>query len=242
MTEAKTEKQAAMQLLFPLAVYVGEPLRGPEHSQLILSTLGDHGFDPRVEGVLTGEYLGKTGIHKDPRFDLFFADVTAHARQYADGLGIRQDLFDFYVTKSWLTIVDSNDAKVPPHSHSQADISFVYYAEAPLHTDPLWFYDQDPANSLFPGVLDLAPTPERCLIKELNPLNSRSYYIDIEPGRLVMFPGRARHGTDTHPLNELNEHKGRRISLAGDITMCLKDPHVSFESGRMAITHWRRFG
>ena len=54
-----------------------------------------------------------------------------------------------------------------------------------------------------------------------------------------MFPGKLNHGTVANPSGI--EQNGRRIAIAGDITLVLKEGFNDYESGRMNKNFLKKF-
>ena len=69
---------------------------------------------------------------------------------------------------------------------------------------------------------------------ETNFYNTDSYGIKPEAEHLVMIPGHLEHYTTPEP----REH--RRISLAGDVILTLKD-RTNSESGLLSPQYWKQF-
>jgi hypothetical protein len=117
----------------------------------------------------------------------------------------------------------------------------VYYANLPHNSDILNFNNHNQPNALFDGLLDTNPDPTRCLINEINELNCKSYSIIPEEGQLMLFPSKLPHGTIWHPDNTEGTITGKRVAIAGDINLILREDVVNFESGKLNPRHWRKF-
>ena len=228
--------------MFPTTVYSVIPQPSDELLKIVLNNISDYIFDaqPRKDYLaVTGEYVGKTNIHHNENLIDFFTVISKHAKNYVTLLGLKENIFDYYVNKCWLSIIQNKNVHMQYHDHWESDISFVYYVEVPENADCISFSNNFKANELFPGLFDDDKPFEKTFFTERNALNYTSYYIPPIPGLLVMFPGKLNHGTVANPSGI--EQNGRRIAIAGDITLVLKEGFNDYESGRMNKNFLKKF-
>jgi hypothetical protein len=225
--------------MFPTVIYSVQLDNYEEINKLIVDKLPVHGFESYE--LITGEPEGKSLVHCDPDFQKFFEQVTYHAQQYMKIFKVKNELFDYFTTKSWYVIINRADHHIKYHMHSAGHISFSYYAEVPNLSDVLSFRDNNLANCAFDGLFDVKPYPDRNLITEITELNCKTYRMETRPGQLILFPSKLFHGTELHPENVNNVFPGRRLGIAGDINMLLRPEVWNFESGKLNWNHWRKF-
>lgn len=221
--------------LFPTAIYKNK-LNKDVFRKMFAGHLNDYDF-VSTDDVLTGEILGKSNIHHIDQFKQFYQTISFNAKLYVQALGVDSNMFDPYITKSWLSIIDKQDYHMKFHSHTVADISFVYYLDVPENPDAICFNNTTLPNSLFPDMLN--QERKNHFVKQLNPANFNSFYLVPEEGMLVMFPGKQVHGTIPHPSG--NPQKGKRVAIVGDINLYLKPGLNEYETGRISIDHMRKF-
>lgn len=231
-------------LVFPTAIYTAGLSEYKQYNDILLKNLDNYNFNTRDDNDdhyrMTGEHLGKINIHHNELFLNFFKQIINHAQTYVESLGIKSELFDFYINKTWLSIIDEPDEHMVFHNHSNSDISFCYYLEVPENADCLSFKNIHKPNQLFLGMMDDSRPIEKTFFRERNNLNYNSFYIPPYEGLLVMWPGHLPHGTIQNPYKD-EPQKGRRNALAGDISLVLKPGYNDFESGRISLDYMRKF-
>ena len=233
-----------VHLVFPTAIYTAHIKNFLKYNSIILENIGQYNFITKESHDetyrMTGEHIGKINIHHNNLFNDFFKTIIEHAQTYVNFLGIKNELFDYYVNKTWLSIIDEPGEHMVFHNHSNSDISFVYYLEVPENPDSISFKNVNKPNQLFLGMMDDSRPIEKTFFRERNDLNYNSFFIPPHEGLLIMWPGNLPHGTIQNPYsNELQ--KGRRNGIAGDISLVLKPGLNDFESGRISLDHMRKF-
>lgn len=233
-----------VRFIFPTAIYMSQIGNYEEYNKLLLDNIDNYNFETKTEADkffrLTGEHLGKINIHHNTLFNDFFKHIALHAKSYVNFLGIKDELFDYYINKTWLSIVDDPVPKINYHSHSNSDISFIYYIEIPENPDCINFSNVHKPNELFQGMMDDSTTVSKTFFRERNEANYNGYHIVPEEGLLVMWPGHIPHGTIKNPYDD-KDQVGRRCGLAGDISIVLKPGYNDFESGRISLDYMRKF-
>lgn len=246
------ENEAEMIPLYPTMIYHSDMQGHNDYKNLILSKecFDEHGFTfnndipnqtMRTSESCSGEYRGKVLLHQDSRFEQFFKEIIAHVLVYLEGAFlVRSEFFDFYVMKSWYSIVRP-DKDLSFHTHSCSDISFVYYPEMDETKYPIWFANfegkMNDKNEIFSGLFDKNADGKQ-FVKEYNAFTSPFNSVIPHSGSIILFPSKVRHGV--FPLtNQLA--KSDRISIAGDIKVVLKENILNYESGLINIKHWKKF-
>lgn len=232
-------------LIFPTVIYTAQLNNYREYNKVILDNIEPYNFETLDEQNdiyrMTGEHIGKINMHHNSLFQDFFRQISIHAKSYVDLLGVKSDVFEYYITKTWLSILDKPGNHMNYHIHSNSDISFVYYLEVPADADCLSFKNVHRPNQLFSGMMDDDRfEQDKTFLKERNVTNYNSFFIPPREGLLVMWPGNLPHGTVPNPnLNKLQD--GRRCGLAGDFNLILKSGYNDFESGRISLDYLRKF-
>ena len=225
--------------MFPTMIYSTVLEDHESFNTLIMDNMLKHGFDSQT--LITGEPDGKSTDHCDPAFYNFFKQISFHVEQYANQFSLKENLFDYFVTKSWYVIVNNTSQRIKYHVHSAGHFSFVYYACLPPLSDILSFSNQHEPNAFFDGLFDTNPDPNRNLINDITEFNCKSYSITPQVGQLIIFPSKLPHGTIRHPDNVDNIFPGKRVGISGDVNMLLKPQITNFESGKLNWKHWRKF-
>ena len=244
---------AEVHYAFPLAIYTEKLDNHEEFNRVILDNIKPYDFIS-TETTLTGEWLGKINIHHNPLFEDFFKTVLRSIKDYVSFLGIEEEFFRYYFTKTWLSVIDRPELHFEYHIHPESDISWVYYVEVPKNAAAVAFGNLHLQNQLFEGMMsdgrlqkdatdningrDLAAPLS--FFKERNTANFTSFHIPPSPGLLVLFPGKQRHATIAPPY-ATGPQEGKRIAVVGDVSMFLKPEHLAFESGRIYVDHMRTF-
>lgn len=224
--------------LFPLAVYRTVIDDYDKHNRILRSNIDNYIFKSDKDN-LTGEFLGLSDLHMKDDLKNFYNIISNNAREYLKALGIKEHLFDIYITKSWLSIIEEPELHMRYHTHTVSDISFVYYLDIPEYSDVLSFNNMHRPNELFDSMFDDMRPAEHTFIQEYNTANFNSYFFYPEEGMLFMFPGRQEHGTQKYP-DHSKKFNGRRIAVVGDIQLYLKETG-RFESGRVPLKHMKKF-
>ena len=120
--------------------------------------------------------------------------VMSKVKHYAhDILKINREHTYFYMTQSWANFNSTNTSH-HKHWHSNSLISVVFFIDG--FKTPIRFSSKFP---LFP--LEFKYT-------EFNDLNGESYQIEMEKGRLLLFPSMLEHEVSN------NDHNIQRISIS----------------------------
>ena len=194
---------------------------------------------------LEGEHANLT-FHHNEEFEFFFKEVTDCAKQYIDALALDPETWDFNLVKCWWQGLENNN--IPMHNHSDAHLSFVYYANVPDGSGNLIFqHDRTFLNDLTKGMF-LEDYEKRPPINVYNQFNAMSVAYEAKEGLIVIFPAGLDHMTAPSlsateadlQTADVNIIKRRRISIAGDFLLTFKNP-VHTAMGLQPVKKWRNF-
>lgn len=187
------------------------------------------------EDGLTGEQSGHIDLHLNPDFEDLFKFISSVAEDYIDTLVGTKDTWQPWLVKTWFS-----DFSVPAHNHEDAHLSFVYYvnvpkeAKHPLHFMPPVNRCNDLTNGMFLAHKDAAAVVFN------NQYNCNSVVFTPEEGVLVFFPAKLRHAVESITKTLPTKMEDRRISLAGDFVLTLREP-TARSMGLQPISNWRNF-
>ena len=185
-------------------------------------------------------------FHHNKEFDFFFEEITGFAKQYLAAMELDPENWDFNLVKCWWQSLTNNN--IPMHNHSDAHLSFVYYANVPPGSGSLIFqHDRHFLNDLTSGMF-LDDYENNSPFKQYNAFNSMSVAYEAREGMVVIFPGKLDHMTSPVAAEHGDEKtadvdiiKRRRISIAGDFLLTFKNPkHTAM--GLQPVKFWRNFG
>lgn len=227
-------------MLFPTTIFAEVLDDHEDYDRTIGENLDPYIFQNRNE-VMTGEILGKISMHHDPKLSDFYSTVAVKVRDYLSRMGVRDELFEIYVTKSWLSVIDTDDYHMRPHSHTVSDISFVYYVEVPEDADVISFkHPHEVTDNVFNWYMYSKDDVDKGFLREYTPSNIRSFFIQPKQGLLLLFPGQLPHGTEPNQTAS-GPIKERRLAVSGDISLHLRGDLLKYETGRIALDHMRKF-
>jgi len=186
----------------------------------------------REDGI-TGEESGHIDLHLNPDFKDLFQFISHVAHDYIDTLIGSKDIWEAWLVKTWFS-----DFSVPPHNHADAHLSFVYYVNVPddkasrMHM----IAPNDRLNDLVNGMF--LANKNNAVVVYNNQYNCNSVEFQPYEGALIIFPAKLHHFVEsTKPSDNI---KNRRISLAGDFILTLKEP-TARSMGLQPINNWRQF-
>jgi uncharacterized protein (TIGR02466 family) len=144
---------------------------------------------PRDHSLQSGTHL-----HELPEFKPLVTHALDAGREILKNLG--HEPAPMEMTGCWANI-SVPDARHGEHSHPNNYLSGVYYVKTPKGGDSINFYDPRPqAHVVAPHVATFSPN------------HASSVHVEVQPGRLVLFPGWLRHSVDP------NRGDGVRMSIA----------------------------
>ena len=183
------------------------------------------------------ENIVKPLIHLEDSLDDLFKEVVSHVKTYVCDVLQYRDIFDYAITKSWLSRARKHEDEIRWHIHSTSHISFVYYLNTPLNSHKLTFHNPHCSNSLFKTSTSDKGIADMNMVEEYNLLNSNTFYLNPQEGCVILFPSSVLHGTES----VVSDFKGERLAIVGDITLILKEEHLQFTNGYVDQKYWRQF-
>lgn len=127
-----------------------------------------------------------SNLHKIPELEKFVSWITYTIDKELKGIGYNFDTVN--ITGMWATRL-SNGSNHPIHSHPNSWISGVYYpTDYTGRNGDIMFYDPRPAASVFQA--DVSSLGD-------NILNSHTFAVKRQKGRLLLFPSWLWHSVHT---------------------------------------------
>ena len=188
----------------------------------------------------SNELTNNLDIHLDVRYKDLYCFLSKSIKKYLQALNIA-DNFDINFVKSWFNIL--GESTTPLHSHGDAHISIVYYANTPDDMGQfLRFHYFDNERQAFPGLYDYNNSG-------YNESNSRTYSINTYQGQVVVFSSKIPHDTfgdgkilnaPEEPVKSFYDLNKKRICIASDIILTYKDK-INKPLGLQPVYNWRKF-
>jgi len=203
----------------PLTIFETEI---PGFSDSLKELYKDHSFDDE-NGMITGELNGKVLVHQDEKFSSFFKEVKLKVEEYLNLFNFDHNVYDLNFVKSWYTVCGTK-FNVPSHYHSCSHVSYVYYIDV-KEDDPLIFSLDNP-NEWFGDAFFFTFKKDE--------LNAWQHRVQPKNGTLLIFPGKIKHFT-------ASRRDYKRMCLAGDVLLTLKENLLNFESGLLPPKYWSQF-
>ena len=238
MPTSADHRSTTLHALFPTLVYQTSLENHDAYQSLFQNEEEAFRFEPEAGSSkhFTGEYHGQILLHQQESLRPFFTTLADHVAEYLRVLGMKPGLFEMQCLKSWFVLcppAPDEPQTLVPHSHSCSDISWVYYVRVP---------DDGPAIRFHAGHrLNTAPfdsafhydwhNEDKSAVRRLNKWNRETWSIQPQNGDLLLFPGHQIHSVDA------NSTESRRISVAGDIALVLREELLDLEFGRTAVKH-----
>ena len=224
--------------IFPTTIYVGEMVDHQKYKEEFNKVYPKYDYEETSWDNTVSENLGKPFIHLEDNLDSLFYEISLHAKKYVCDILEYKDIFDYVITKSWLSRARRPDNEIRWHFHSTSHISFVYYLSTPDNSHTLEFQNTCTKNDLFKAMnVEDEDTADRNMVKNYNPLNSPAFYMHPIEGHLVLFPSSLTH----HTRFMGGAFKGERLGIVGDITLMLKEDQLNFSMGYIDNKYWKKY-
>lgn len=219
--------------LYPTLVCTFEYEKHTEFKELFERKYKKYGHYDKDGRFLTGEHYGYNQVQHEPTFEEFYDYVAGCAKSYIMELNMELDNFYLALAKSWFSFCD-NQVIVPPHSHADHHLSFIYYVNTPENCQSINFHDYRPnMNEPFHyGFDQTLGEPPNC--KGSNRYNDNNYHFIPKEGELYIFPSKLIHST-TH----MGDQKGIRQAIAGDFALIYKNINNKHPFGMYQQTYWK---
>ena len=224
--------------IFPTTIYVGEMVDHQKYREEFDKVYPKYDYEETSWDNTVSENLGKPFIHLEDNLDSLFCEISLHAKKYVCDVLEYKDIFDYVITKSWLSRARRPDNEIRWHFHSTSHISFVYYLSTPNNSHTLEFQNTCTKNDLFKAMnVEDEDTADRNMVKNYNPLNSPAFYMHPIEGSLFLFPSSLSH----HTRFMGGAFKGERLGIVGDITLMLKEDQLNFSMGYIDNKYWKKY-
>jgi len=224
--------------IFPTTIYVGEMVDHQKYKEEFNKVYPKYDYEETSWDNTVSENLGKPFIHLEDNLDSLFYEISLHAKKYVCDILEYKDIFDYVITKSWLSRARRPDNEIRWHFHSTSHISFVYYLSTPDNSHTLEFQNTCTKNDLFKAMnVEDEDTADRNMVKNYNPLNSPAFYMHPIEGSLALFPSSLSH----HTRFMGGDFKGERLGIVGDITLMLKEDQLNFSMGYIDNKYWKKY-
>ena len=224
--------------IFPTTIYVGEMVDHQKYKEEFNKVYPKYDYEETSWDNTVSENLGKPFIHLEDNLDSLFYEISLHAKKYVCDVLEYKDIFDYVITKSWLSRARRPDNEIRWHFHSTSHISFVYYLSTPNNSHTLEFQNTCTKNDLFKAMnVEDEDTADRNMVKNYNPLNSPAFYMHPIEGSLFLFPSSLSH----HTRFMGGDFKGERLGIVGDITLMLKEDQLNFSMGYIDNKYWKKY-
>lgn len=210
-----------------------------ENHAVIKTAMEKHILDLVDKNGMCHEEINLNNLHHYEDFKPLYELATQAMKSFISKFAIDPELFDYNITKSWLSIV--KEQSVPVHAHMESNLSFIYYANIPDGGAlPITFYRHFRLDEPF-YQMSTWNNPH-----EWNHFNSYGWTFQANEGVLYVFPSSTLHGVDGNTaiqdagIKTIEDYRNRRVCIAGDTTLTYKDGHrKSF--GLQPIKNWRTF-
>tara|TARA_B100001778_G_C18417966_1_gene551953 strand:- start:59 stop:769 length:711 start_codon:yes stop_codon:yes gene_type:complete len=183
----------------------------------------------------TSENTGNPLIHLEDNLSDLFNQIIDNVKIYTLNVLKYQDIFDYIITKTWISRSRATYENIKWHSHSTSHISFSYYINTPQNSHALKFANPHYTNSLFMG---LNSSDVKDGVAERNELNASTFHLEPKEGSLILFPSSLKHCTECTSDN----FEGERLAIVGDITLVYKEDGTNdYSMGYINPKYWKMF-
>jgi uncharacterized protein (TIGR02466 family) len=222
---------------FPTTAYIGRIKNHNQHKQSFYKVYPKFDWEEDLYNITVSENVGNPLLHLEPDLDSLFDEIINHIKNYAHNVLMLKDVFDFVITKTWISRSRQSNHEIPWHIHSTSHISFSYYINMPENAHSLKFSNDYLPNNLFLGMTKDHKDFSRCFVKEYNDINCETIFMVPNEGDVVIFPSKLTHSTSS--MND--KFDGERLAIVGDITLVLKEEYLSYSMGYIHPKYWKTY-
>lgn len=222
---------------FPVSFYVGDMEKHDTHKKSFYEVYPKYDYKDDDRNNTVSENVGNPLIHLEDSLQPLFKDVISHVKCYVHDVLEYKDIFNFTITKTWLSRARKSKDQIKWHIHSTSHISFAYYLNCPPNSHHISFQNPHMKNSLFLGSNAVSEFEDRVMLKEFNQYNSESFFLGPPEGTLVIFPSSITHRTEARTEN----FNGERLAIVGDVTLTLKEENLHYSMGYIDPKYWKTF-
>ena len=225
--------------IFPTTLYVSEIDKHEEYKSKFYKLYSKYDYEQKSfrDGEewfnTTSENAGNPLIHLEDSLSELFEDIIYNVKIYIQDILKYQNIFDYVITKSWLSRSRATYENIKWHSHSTSHVSFSYYLNTPPNSHDIKFANPHNTNSLFVG---LNNSDVKDGVAERNELNASTFHLNPKEGSLILFPSALNHCT--HCTSD--KFDGERLAIVGDVTLVYKEDGTNdYSMGYINPKYWR---
>mgnify|MGYP001471534077 FL=1 len=225
--------------IFPTTLYVSEIDKHKEYKSKFYELYSKYDYEQKSfrDGEewfnTTSENAGNPLIHLEDSLSELFEDIIYNVKIYVLEILKYQNIFDYVITKSWLSRSRATYENIKWHSHSTSHVSFSYYLNTPPNSHDIKFANPHNTNSLFVG---LNNSDVKDGVAERNELNASTFHLNPKEGSLILFPSSLNHCT--HCTSD--KFSGERLAIVGDVTLVYKEDGTNdYSMGYINPMYWR---
>lgn len=222
---------------FPTTAYVGQIENHVQHKKEFYKVYPKFDWEEDQYNTTVSENTGNPLLHLEENLNPLFEEIIDHVKNYTHNILLVKDIFDFVITKTWLSRSRQTKHEIPWHIHSTSHISFSYYINMPKNSHALKFSNQHQPNSLFLGMNSDHEDLSRKFVKNYNEINGQTFFISPLEGDVVIFPSKTIHSTSAMT----SDFTGERLAIVGDITLVLKEEYLSYSMGYINPKYWKTY-
>ena len=224
--------------IFPTTIYVGEVTEHEKHKEEFYKVYPKFDYEENLQNNTVSENVGNPFIHLEPTLDPLFEQIAGHAKKYTCEVLGYKDIFDYVISKTWLSRARRTTDEIRWHIHSTSHISFVYYVNIPPNAHVLEFENSCTKNDLFKTMNSKDDdNPDRNMVENYNALNAETFYLHPPEGSIAMFPSSLPHNTKFKG----DKFEGERLGIVGDITLMLKEDQIHYSMGYIDNKYWVKY-
>ena len=225
--------------IFPTTIYMNEIDKHEEYKSKFYKLYSKYDYEQKSfrDGEewfnTTSENAGNPLIHLEDSLSELFEDIIYNVKIYVQDILKYQNIFDYVITKSWLSRSRATYENIKWHSHSTSHVSFSYYLNTPPNSHDIKFANPHNTNSLFVG---LNNSDVKDGVAERNELNASTFHLNPKEGSLILFPSALNHCT--HCTSD--KFDGERLAIVGDVTLVYKEDSANdYSMGYINPKYWR---
>ena len=144
--------------IFPTTIYTSEIDKHEEYKSKFYELYPKYDYEQKSFRDneewfnTTSENAGNPLIHLEESLSELFDQIIYNVKIYTLDILKYQDIFDYVITKTWLSRSRATYENIKWHSHSTSHISFSYYLNTPQNSHAIKFANPHNTNSLFTGL------------------------------------------------------------------------------------------
>jgi len=225
--------------IFPITLYVGKVEEHEKYKKDFYDVYHKFDYIQDERNNTVSENVGNPFIHLEESLDPLFSHIVDHARTYVYDVLNCKDIFNFIITKTWISRARNLSDEIKWHIHSTSHISFSYYVNMPENSHAIKFSNPHHTNSLFLAMMDdeTAFKDERCMVKDYCDENAESFHLVPPEGHVALFPSKLAHCTSAMS----DTFNGERLAIVGDITLTLKQEYLKYSMGYIDPKYWKMY-